>query len=60
MTALLGGHQTITDPDHARSAETLRRAHEDSPPLQLIEVQRAGPGLADYDRRSAWIDGQVA
>jgi transposase len=55
-------HQTITDPDHARSAETLRRAHEDSDRrsslVEATDVQVRA--LADYDTAFGLDDGQVA
>jgi hypothetical protein len=56
-------HQTITDPDHATSAETLRRAHEDSDQrssslVEATDVQVRA--LADYDTAFGLDDGQVA
>ena len=45
-------HQTITDPDHATSAETLRRAHEDSDHRRSSLVEATDVrvrALADYD-----------
>ena len=42
-------HQTITDPEHARAAATLRQARHDQPaPTSHAEV--AYRDLADYDR----------